>query len=196
MSPELWSGSLVTDRIDGWRLGAEWKLWVCPEEATRAPGPGGSGAWVPLSGLATENEKLSLVAPGWPEAAPAAGEARVARTMTRSPEANGWRGTNSVPAPSGRAARRPGCRPVRDPATVTERTSTGASEEKMIGVAGEASGVPGNGITWRADACAAGATSASVTSVDPHSLVSRPGTPRVRSLTPGEFRALPWPSCA
>jgi hypothetical protein len=35
-----------------------------------------------------------------------------------------------------------------DPTTLTERSSDGASDEKMTWVIGEASGVPGNGITW------------------------------------------------
>ena len=38
--------------------------------------------------------------------------------------------------------------------TVTERSSAGVSEEKMTCERGDASGVPGKGITWRPDAAA------------------------------------------
>ena len=67
-----------------------------------------------------------------------------------------------MPAPSGSALRCPACAPLRDPVTVTERNSAGGSEEKMIVEVGEASGVPGNGITCSAVAAVAVALAVSV----------------------------------
>ncbi len=63
---------------------------------------------VPAAGRATRKEKWSTLEPGAPEAAPAAVEASVAVTVTRSPGANARAGANWVPAPAGCALSAPG----------------------------------------------------------------------------------------
>ena len=83
------------------------------------------------------------------EAAPAAGELSTAVTVTFSPEAKRRAGTHAVPAPAGSAVRRPVWVPVRVPDTVTVLSSEGLRAEKITCEAGDASGVPGNGITAR-----------------------------------------------
>ena len=75
MSPERCPGSASADDRGGWSPGAEWKLWVGDDERAAWPaGAPGSAAARRIEPVATVNEKLSTVAPGSPEAVPAAGE--------------------------------------------------------------------------------------------------------------------------
>ena len=119
--------------------------------ATTSPTPTGTGlpgsTPMPFRAAPTPNENRRRVAPGAPDAVPAAADRSSASTFTLSDVTNGRLGTNAVPEPSGRATRRPACGPLRDPTALTERSSEGTSEEKITCAVGEASGVPGNGIT-------------------------------------------------
>ena len=178
MSPELWSGSAVTVTGGGFRPGAERKLVDGRAEAAPSSLVPFTTPWAPAAAIPTPNEKLSAVDPGSPDALPAAGEVRAARTVTCSPAVNRARGTNAVPAPSGRAVSRPACHPLRDPITVTEVICEGAREEKMTCVPGAASGVPGKGITWSAAAWADDAPMATAIAV-----ASRTGARRSEPTT-------------
>lgn len=159
MSPERESGSEVVVRIGGWSPGWEWKVWVGPPAACRDGRP--ASALAPFQGTATPtvNENLNTLDPGSPDARPAALDRSAATTLTRSPGVKGCLGTKAVPAPSGSVVTRPACRPLLEPITATDLTSDGRREEKMTWERGEASGVPGKGITRRAAAAVAGGAS-------------------------------------
>jgi hypothetical protein len=149
----------------GRRPGAERKRCVEPAAEVLAPSglcpiPAPAHALVMsrrLTRADTANEKRRFVAPGRPEAVPAPGEFSSALTRTVSPGLNRAAGTNAAPAPAGSARSRPRCTPLREPITATEATSDGVSAEKMICEEGEASGVPGNGITRSPGSPGAGA---------------------------------------
>ena len=76
-------------------------------------------------------------------------------TVTRSPATNGLVGMKLSPVLVEYACKRPGCVPLREPATLTFATVVPAPPRKLICVVGDASGVPGSGETVTGLAAAA-----------------------------------------
>ena len=152
MSPECWSGSEVKLTSGGCSPGAETKFL---DNGPLARATAASTGALTRTGVDTPNENRMRLAPGAPDAVPAAGELSTALTVTRSRLVNRCSGMKAVPAPAGSATRRPAWAPLREPMADTDLISDGGSDEKMMSEDGEASGVPGNGITWSAGADAA-----------------------------------------
>ena len=107
------------------------------------------GPTLPFTSAPTVKANLMCVAFGAPSAVPAEGELSRACTVTCSPPSNRVVGVKAVPRCRGSTDNRPGCAPLIDPVTDTERICRGRTEEKMIWVCGAAARVPGNGITCK-----------------------------------------------